>query len=129
MYSSKVAFIIRRNFKFQHCTRFKHSPPSNLPNNSYDPDAIQENPLSRCKRFLKRDLDEIIRKMNDPFGQYQDNQIFPKTVDILIIGGGVIGSSIAYWIQNKCRDGVTIAVVEKDLSVNKVILSNQEVFF
>jgi FAD-dependent oxidoreductase domain-containing protein 1 len=76
---------------------------------------------------LKRDFNEIVKTFNDPFDQYEDNKLFPKTVDVLIIGGGVMGSSIAYWLQNKCRDGLNIAVVEKDLSVNKTILTLQEV--
>ncbi|XP_062870739.1 FAD-dependent oxidoreductase domain-containing protein 1 [Trichomycterus rosablanca] len=40
----------------------------------------------------------------------------PERADIVIIGGGVIGWSIAYWLKNKnrARDGVRVVVVEKD---------------
>lgn len=127
MYSC-MSSVIRRSIKLGHCVRFKHDPPSKFSKNYYDPDAIHENPLDRCKRFLKRDFQELVKKINDPFDQYEDSKMFPKTVDILIVGGGAIGSSIAYWIQDKCRDGISIAVIEKDLSVNKNELTFQEVF-
>lgn len=124
MYARQVSIAARRSLAPSLCVRFGHGPPGS----HYDPDAPQENPLTRCKRFLKRDLKDLVRTMNDPFGQYEDDKIFPKTVDIVIVGGGVIGSSIAYWIQNKCRDGISIAVIEKDLSVNnKSVVSTQEV--
>jgi len=127
MYTRNVSLIVRKNLKSCLCVRHKSDSPTKQPDNYYDPDAINENPLERCKRFIKRDINELWKRANDPFQQYEDNKIFPKTVDILIVGGGVIGSSIAYWLQNKCRDGITIAVVEKDLSVNKSVLSTQEV--
>ena len=38
-----------------------------------------------------------------------------KAYDILIVGGGVMGSSIAYHLLNDGLDG-TVAVLEKDLS-------------
>lgn len=125
MYMRKVG-IVRQHFKFCPCVRLKHDNTPSKPDNYFDPDAIHENPMTRAKRFLKRDLNEIVRKINDPLDQY-DEKIFPKTIDVLIVGGGVIGSSIAYWLQNKCRDGLTVAVVDKDLSVNKNVLTAEEV--
>jgi NADPH-dependent 2,4-dienoyl-CoA reductase/sulfur reductase-like enzyme len=43
--------------------------------------------------------------------------------DIVIIGGGVVGASIAYWIQQRVPKAVNIVVLEKDptVSTNKFI--------
>lgn len=46
-----------------------------------------------------------------------NSDIFPSHVDICIIGGGAIGSSIAYFLKEKARHGLNIAVVEKDKTV------------
>ncbi|KAH8412963.1 hypothetical protein KR009_007195 [Drosophila setifemur] len=39
---------------------------------------------------------------------------FQTHCDVLVIGGGGIGSSIAYWLKEKARDGLNVVVVEKD---------------
>lgn len=44
----------------------------------------------------------------------------PERADIVIVGGGVIGWSIAYWLKQKemIREGVKVIVVEKDTTVS-----------
>lgn len=43
---------------------------------------------------------------------------FPSDVDICIIGGGAIGSSIAYFLKEKAKHELNIVVVEKDKTVS-----------
>ncbi|KAF3840613.1 hypothetical protein F7725_006475, partial [Dissostichus mawsoni] len=45
-----------------------------------------------------------------------DRRLPPERADVVIVGGGVIGWSIAYWIKQKerVRGGVKVVVVEKD---------------
>lgn len=49
----------------------------------------------------------------------------PERADIVIIGGGVIGWSIAYWLKQKewSREGLKVVVVEKDTMVSDLQLS------
>ena len=48
----------------------------------------------------------------------------PERADIVIVGGGVMGWSIAYWLKKKerVRDGVKVIVVEKDPTVRLPVL-------
>ncbi|XP_061449187.1 FAD-dependent oxidoreductase domain-containing protein 1 isoform X2 [Rhineura floridana] len=45
----------------------------------------------------------------------------PERADVVIVGGGVIGWSIAYWLKKKekSRDSIRVVVVEKDLTYSK----------
>lgn len=47
--------------------------------------------------------------------------IFPNHVDLVIIGGGAIGCSVAYWIKKQAGKDFRIVVVEKDPMVNLFI--------
>lgn len=44
----------------------------------------------------------------------------PERADVVIVGGGVVGWSIAYWLKRKerVRDGLRVLVVEKDPTVS-----------
>ncbi|KAL1123695.1 hypothetical protein AAG570_001468 [Ranatra chinensis] len=41
----------------------------------------------------------------------------PRFCDVLIIGGGVMGSAIAYWLKWRTLDGLKVVVIEKDSTV------------
>lgn len=41
----------------------------------------------------------------------------PRETDILVIGGGAIGSSVSYWLKQRHPDGFNVSVVERDPSV------------
>ncbi|XP_029842065.2 FAD-dependent oxidoreductase domain-containing protein 1 [Ixodes scapularis] len=44
---------------------------------------------------------------------------FPKEVDILVIGGGIMGSSVAYWLKQRAPESFSLAVVERDLTYSR----------
>ncbi|KYN36804.1 FAD-dependent oxidoreductase domain-containing protein 1 [Trachymyrmex septentrionalis] len=82
-------------------------------------------PQERFLKNIKQDWKLLKRVLSDR--QYSDfekfwerPQIIPSTCDVLIIGGGAIGSSIAYWLKQKVhREEFSVVVVEKDPSYTK----------
>ncbi|KPJ11772.1 hypothetical protein RR48_08078 [Papilio machaon] len=46
--------------------------------------------------------------------------IYPEHADVVIIGGGFIGSSVGYWLKTRAGSGLSVVVLEKDLSYSKV---------
>lgn len=81
-----------------------------------------ENPIWRTFRILRDDV--FLR--NRIFANDRITTIsreFPRQADIVIIGGGAIGSSIAYWLKEKTSyKGLRVVVIEKDATV-KIINS------
>ncbi|KPI93884.1 hypothetical protein RR46_13049 [Papilio xuthus] len=47
------------------------------------------------------------------------NAIYPEHADVVIIGGGFIGSSVGYWLKTKAGSGLSVIILEKDLSYAK----------
>lgn len=57
--------------------------------------------------------EEANEEDNQPITEFQTH------CDVLIIGGGAIGSSISYWLKEKARRGLNVVVVEKDPTYRK----------
>lgn len=79
-----------------------------------------ENPLLRTLRILRDDLKAAKASITEPSRTLEN--MFPKQVDIAVIGGGAMGSSIAYWLKEKTGQGLSVAVIEKDQTVCTSIL-------
>lgn len=79
----------------------------------------KNNLFNFCALFLgtsKTDFLKINRKYSTEM-----NKINPisSNFDFIIIGGGAIGMSTAFWIKKKLNDA-KVLVIEKDLKVKKL---------
>lgn len=104
---------------------------------SSDEPPKAENPIKRTFRILGNDMKTARNKVQSFIERVQGirelsnkgiklpyrDGIFPEHCDIVIIGGGAMGSSIAYWLKQRAPNAITVTVIEKDPSVNQNILS------
>lgn len=148
MFLRKIPFrITSRSLHLTACCTIKEKRPEDyqvIDARSIEPPP-QENPFFRTGRILKADLlkvkrffslsDEDKKPENISLHKHvllgddketiitekkDDDYLFPSYCDILIIGGGAIGSSIAYWLKERAREGLNVVVVEKDKTVSRV---------
>lgn len=47
----------------------------------------------------------------------------PSHCDVAIIGGGAVGSSIAYWLKKRVGNDLNVVVIEKDKCVRTIRIS------
>lgn len=76
----------------------------------------KEDPVARTINALSSN----IKKARLVFSESTDDdlvQSFPSHCDVVVIGGGAMGSSIAYWLKQRTQKGLNVVVVEKDPTV------------
>jgi len=85
---------------------------------STEPPKDEENPIQRAFRVLKGDMKYTVDLLDGSLSEEEVGRrnLIPVECDILIVGGGVIGSSIAYWMKQRALTGLSVIVVEKDPS-------------
>jgi len=64
-----------------------------------------------------KDPVEFLRKELKQFGTEVTLPV-PRETDICVVGGGLVGLSVAYWLKQRNPKGFNLAVVEKDPSVS-----------
>ncbi|XP_076269391.1 FAD-dependent oxidoreductase domain-containing protein 1 homolog [Rhynchophorus ferrugineus] len=79
----------------------------------------RENPIERTFRIISSDIQRTFSKIKN-FRRPQLVSTIPTYTDILVVGGGAMGSSVAYWLKEKTNfDSFNLVVLEKDMTFSK----------
>ncbi|KAM9541242.1 FAD-dependent oxidoreductase domain-containing protein 1 [Salvelinus alpinus] len=113
--TARAAHGIHVSSRFIHkhtrlCTRWSRNISTGRPvQNDFFKDLENQ-----FKAFREKAVDAMPGSDWTPFEK--NRSLPPERADIVIVGGGVVGWSIAYWLKQKemIRDGVRVLVVERD---------------
>lgn len=140
-------FLVRKSFSITNCRQVINSrylsdgkKPDDKPELIY---KKSEHPVDRTGRILSNDLKRMGNSVIDKFSMFRSetykkhtvpiqtvdtfiqnkekDTMFQSHCDVLIIGGGGVGSSIAYWLKKRARDGLNVVVLEKDPTVSNIL--------
>jgi len=75
-------------------------------------------PMNRRKYYKYPTLSQITGNMDYALRSYENEHTvvnqFPDVTDILVVGGGIVGSSTAYYIKTTCNRAIDACVIDKD---------------
>ncbi|XP_025114034.1 FAD-dependent oxidoreductase domain-containing protein 1-like [Pomacea canaliculata] len=102
------------------CQRFCTSSKLTLRHAGGDSDESNSDRIPEAGRYrspwtiLKEEFKGIAQ------GQLAEDALTaPRETDFLIVGGGAIGSSVAYWLKQRNPKGISVTVVERDPSYGR----------
>ncbi|XP_050307407.1 FAD-dependent oxidoreductase domain-containing protein 1-like [Anthonomus grandis grandis] len=80
-----------------------------------------ENPIERTFKVLTNNVKDTYKRfVNAGSNEVMSHSSFPTHSDVVVIGGGAIGSSISYWLKEKSNaDSFSVIVIEKDLTYSQ----------
>lgn len=67
------------------------------------------NPFTRTLDLISEEVKSGFAKK--PFA-------YPEHADVVVIGGGFLGLSVAYWLKTRAGEGLSVVVLEKDIAVS-----------
>lgn len=70
-----------------------------------------KNPFTRTWSVLSKEVPVF-------FGLNKKEVVYPEHADVVIIGGGFIGTAVAYWLKVKAGEGLAVVVIENDPMVS-----------
>ncbi|XP_050598303.1 FAD-dependent oxidoreductase domain-containing protein 1-like isoform X2 [Bombus affinis] len=88
--------------------------PDKIVPNKKDSKPIVSKTLKKGLASIRESL--VVKDVDDILAEWMDRpQTLPKICDVVIIGGGVMGSSIAYWLKNRVfSEYFKVVVIERD---------------
>ncbi|VDL59725.1 unnamed protein product [Hymenolepis diminuta] len=72
--------------------------------------------LIHCRRFSSEPSPSDGYRFEPPGTQFREDRI-PKQSDVVVIGGGIIGWSVAFWIRYLAK--TTVTVIERDPTLSR----------
>ncbi|XP_043603959.1 FAD-dependent oxidoreductase domain-containing protein 1 isoform X1 [Bombus pyrosoma] len=120
MLRSFVKLQVQNNFP-QRCvisqtkrTYSKKDTPDKIVPTKKDSNSIVSKKLKKGLASIRESL--VVKDVDDILVEWMGRpQTVPKVCDVVIIGGGIMGSSIAYWLRNRVySDHFKVVVIERD---------------
>ncbi|XP_037806168.1 FAD-dependent oxidoreductase domain-containing protein 1 [Lucilia sericata] len=82
--------------------------------NFFKPNASSKTNEGASSGSETDDLDEKLKRFQGTQGAGASDDLFQTHCDVVVIGGGGVGSSVAFWLKEKAREGLNVVVVERD---------------